>query len=312
MARCCGGSSCACSIQAGPHIVMEGTGAPGDPFVVTGDVALTVSDTPSIDLSLSGPGTEEVPWNLSGRLASTSTLNDMGDVNATPTNGQVLAWNSSLLEWRAVNPTTAAVGSVSTDASLSGDGSAGSPLQVREDPDRLLASTTAGLGLSNTGVNSTVRHFADAAARTSANPSPILNSVSVLDSAPGKLDFWDGVAWSSAGTFLLAMQGPELYAMSGPYTGVERVTMWVANVLTVTDDVGFFDVITATDLSGRAGVLTATVTPTTGGEDLGTVVPWVSVIAGVSGGLRGAAYRVDDGTALPQAPIAATVIALLY
>src|SRR4029077_19325773 len=112
MPRCCGGSTCACAIQAGPHISIVGTGGPGDPFVVTGDVGVAITDTSTIDLHLSGAGTAASPWMISGDFATASKLNDLGDVNVAPTNGQVLAWNTSTSEWRAVNPTTAAAGSV--------------------------------------------------------------------------------------------------------------------------------------------------------------------------------------------------------
>lgn len=312
MPRCCGGASCACSIQAGPHVLVDGTGGPGDPFVITGDVDLAVSDTSTVDLTLNGAGTEAVPWALSGKFSTTSKLNDLGDVNVAPTNGQVLAWNTSLSEWRAVPPTTAAAGSVTTDGSLTGDGSAGSPLQVREDPARLLATASGGLGLSDTGINATVRHFADDAARTGASPVPALNTLSTLDTNPGELDYWTGSGWAAAGTFLLSLDGDELYQMSGAYTGNTRVTLMVRNFITSTDDLGVFDVIPASDLAGRAGVLVAQVTPSTGGLDLGSGVPWVPVLAGADGALQATAYRLDDGTPMPSSPVAGSVQALLY
>lgn len=312
MPRCCGGASCACSVQAGPHIVIDGTGAPADPFIVTGDVGLVVTDTPTVDLTLGGSGTEDIPWSLSGKFATTSKLNDLGDVNVAPSNGQVLAWNQSLGEWRAVAPTTAASGSVTTDGSLSGDGSAGSPLQVREDPARLLATAAGGLGLSDSGINATVRHFADSASRSTASPAPALNTMSTLDTNPGELDYWTGSGWAPAGTFLLALDGEELYQMSGPYTGAQRITLLVRNLITTTDDLGTFDAIPVTDLTGRAGVLSAQCTPTTGGQPLGSGVPWTAVLVGEDGALKGTAYRLDDGTPMPSTPVAASVLALLY
>jgi hypothetical protein len=310
--RCCGGASCSCSIQAGPHITILGTGGPEDPFVISGDVDLEVTDTGTVDLTLSGAGTEAAPWSLSGRFSTSSKLNDLGDVSVSPSNGEVLAWNTSLGEWRAVAPTTAEAGSVSTDGSLTGDGSAGSPLQVREDSARLLATAPGGLGLSDAGINSTIRHFVDDTTRAAANPSPGLNTMSTLDSNPGELDYWTGSGWSPAGTFLLALDGDELYAMSGSYTGEQRITLMVRNIITTTDDLGTFEVVPTDALAGRAGVLSAQCTPSTGGLPLGSGVPWTVVLVGEGGALKGTAYRLDDGTAMPSTPVAASVLALLY
>lgn len=312
MPRCCGGASCACAMDAGPHIVIEGTGAPGDPFVVIGDVDLEVTDTSTVDLTLSGPGTADAPWVLSGKFATTSKLNDLGDVTVAPTNGQVLAWNTSLGEWRAVNPTTTPPAAILTDASMSGDGSAGAPLQTREDPNRLLATTASGLGLSDTGINATVRHFETTTTRAAASPTPTPNTLSTLDSNPGQIDYWTGSAWAPAGAVSMNMSGPELYALSGSYVAGLRTVLMVRNLVTTTDDDGLFDVLSATDLTGRAGVLSAQVTPSTGGQPLGSGIPWVPVIAGDSGAIRAVAYRVDDGTVLASAPVAASVVALLY
>lgn len=44
------------------------------------------------------------------------------------------------------------------------------------------------------------RRFATAAARTSGLPSPALNELSVLDTAVGNVEFWNGSAWQSIST----------------------------------------------------------------------------------------------------------------
>lgn len=313
MPRCCGGSSCACVIQAGPHTTVVGTGHPSDPFVITADVDLEVLDTSTIDLTLTGPGSDLNPWVISGRFANSSKLNDLGDVNVAPTNGQVLSWNTSLGEWQAVAPTTAAAGAVLTDSSLSGDGSAGTPLQVREDPARMLATVAGqGLGLTDTGMNSLVRHYADTTARAAAAPPPGLNAMSTLDTNPGQIDYWNGSGWGPAGLFQMTVTGGELYVLSGSYTGSQRITLMVRNIVTSTNSAGQFDLVPATDLAGRAGVLAATVTPTTGGQALGAGIPWTCVVAGDSGALKATAYRLDDGVPLPSQPISALVIAYVY
>jgi hypothetical protein len=296
MPRCCGGATCSCVVQAGPHIKIAGTGSTSDPVVVTGDVGVAVADTASIDLTLSGAGTAVAPWTVSGAFAGTSQLNALGDVTApAPNNGQVLAWNSSTSQWQPVAPTTAATGSVNHDTSLAGDGSAGNVLQVNEDPVRLLATSASGLGLSDTGMNRVVRHFADDTARTAASPTPTLNALSMLDNNPGQIDYYTGSGWTAAGATTLDIDGNELYEMSGPFVDGVRITLFVRNFTTTTDDNGAFDALPATDLAGRAGVLAASVTPTTGGGVLGTGIPWVGVLTGNSGALSGTAYRLDDG-----------------
>lgn len=312
MPRCCGGASCSCVIQEGAHIQIIGTGSSADPFVIAGDVALTVTDNSVFDLSLTGLGTTAVPWQLSANFAATAKLNDLPDVNApAPTNAQVLSWDTATGQWINRAPTTAAAGSVTHDTSLAGDGSAGTPLQVAEDPARMLATSAAGLGLSDSGMNSIVRRFADSTARSAATPAPVNNSLSILASNPGQIDYWNGTAWGPAGVFLLAMVGNEMFQQSGPYTGAERVTFMVRNVDTITDASGVFDAVTAVDLAGRAGVLTAMVQATA--TDLASAInPYTVVLVPDSGAIKGVAYRLGDGQPMVLSPVTCTVVALLY
>jgi hypothetical protein len=312
MPRCCGGASCSCVIDNGAHIQIIGVGSPADPFVISGDIALTVADNSVFDLALTGLGTTAVPWRLEANFASTAKLNDLPDVNApAPTNAQVLSWDTATGQWINRAPTTAAAGTVTHDTSLAGDGSAGTPLQVAEDPARMLATTASGLGLSDTGMNSIVRRFADSTTRAAATPAPVNNALSILASNPGQIDYWNGSAWGPAGVFLLAMVGEEMYQQSGPYTGAQRVTFMVRNVDVITDSTGAFDAIPATDLAGRAGVITAIAQATA--PDLASLVtPYAVVLVPVGGALRGVAYRLDDGQPLALSPVTCTVIALVY
>ena len=312
MPRCCGGASCSCVIDNGAHIQIIGVGSPADPFVISGDIALAVTDNSVFDLTLTGLGTTAVPWQLEAKFASTAKLNDLPDVNApSPTNAQVLSWDTATGQWINRAPTTAAAGTVTHDTSLAGDGSAGTPLQVSEDPARMLATTASGLGLSDTGMNSLVRRFADATARAAASPAPVNNSMSVLASNPGQIDYWDGSTWSPAGVFLLAMVGQEMFQQSGPYTGAQRVTFMVRNVDVMTDGTGGFDAIAATDLAGRAGVITA-IAQATAPNLASLVTPYAVVLVPSGGAIRGIAYRLDDGQALAQSPVTCTVVALVY
>ena len=233
------------------------------------------------------------PWALSVAFAPTAKLDDLPDVNApAPTNGQVLGWNSSTSRWVAQPPTTAAAGSVSHDTSLAGDGSAGSPLQVQEDPAGFLVTRAPGLGVTDSGINQMVRKFPDATARNAASPAPTLNTLSTLDSVPGKLDYWTGTEWKTAGgAFLLAdVAGEEFYQLSGPYVA-GQLTLLTRNILTTTNADGSFTLIDPTELVGRAGVMVIYTQVIYGT----TPLPVVIMVEGTGGGIVGHAYRVDNG-----------------
>lgn len=294
MPRCCGGSTCSCSIQAGSHIKIAGIGTATDPFVIIGDVDLDVVDNTTFNMSLTGLGTLLDPWIIGVQFAATAKLADFPDVSGiAPTNGQVLAWNAGANEWRPAAPTTAASGSVNHDTSLAGDGSAGTPLQVQEDPAGFLVTRAPGLGVSDAGINQMVRKFPTVAARAAASPAPTLDTLSLVDSAPGQIDYWTGSAWASAGgAFLLgATAGQEFYQLSGGYTG-GRLTILMKKVITTTDAAGTFTVVDPTELAGKAGVMmvfTQLFAPE-------TPIPISVMVEGAGGGLLGHAYRIDDGT----------------
>ena len=313
MPRCCGGASCSCVIEGAGHIQIEGTGSPADPFVIATDVDVDVVDNTVFNLTLGGIGTTAAPWTFEVAFAPTAKLDHLPDVNAsTPTNAQVLGWDAATSMWTPRAPTTAAAGTVTHDTSLAGDGSAGAALQVNEDPARMLGTTGAGLGLSDTGMNSVVRRFADTTARDAAAPAPVLNSLSMVNSRQGQIDFWDGAAWGPAGLFLLAMAGQEMFELSGSFTGTERVTLMVRNIELSTDADGGFDAIASTDLAGRAGVLTAFAQATAPGGPETIAMPFAVILTIVGTTVRGIAYRLDDGQPVSLSPIACTVFALLY
>lgn len=315
MPRCCGGASCSCVIQEGAHIQIVGVGSPADPFVIVGDVDLEVVDNSVFNLTLGGLGTQAVPWILGIDFAATAKLNDLPDVNTpAPTNGQVLGWDDATKLWTARNPTTAASGAVLHDTSLVGDGSAGTPLQVQEDPAGYLITRTPGLGLSDAGINSTVRKFADGTARAAAAPAPTVNTLSVLGTSPGQIDYYDGTQWLSAGgAFLLApATGEEMYQMSGPYVG-GRLTVMVQNVSTITDVNGMFDAIDSATLAGRAGIMSASAQPICDSNGLiGIPAPFAVYLNGEAGALKGRAYALSDGTPLAFSQINLSVTAFVY
>lgn len=306
---CCGGGV-ATKINAGSKVTVTGTGTAQDPFVIGADVGLAVTDNTTFDLTLSGSGTVAAPWNLSVAFASTAKLDDLPDVNAAaPTNAQVLGWDSATSKWTARAPTTAASGSITHGNGLTGDGSGGSPLNLVTDPARFGVVVAAGWGLSDAGINSIVRRFTDATARSTATPAPVLDSLSMLDSVPGRVQYWDGTAWNDLlGSRDQVVIGGEFLSLSGSYT-TQRLTEVIKNLSLVTDSSGFFDVLTPGDLSGHIGVLTVRlmeVMGTSGG------VPWKAVLWPNTDRISGTAYRLDDGTAYASQALSGLVTALLY
>lgn len=311
MAGCCGGGV-ATKITEGTHIDVSGSGTSQDPYVITADVGLAVTDNTTFDLTLTGSGTVASPWNLAVAFAATAKLDDLPDVNAsTPTNTQVLSWDSATSRWIPRAPTTAASGSISHGNGLTGDGSGGSPLNLVTDPARFGVVGAPGWGLSDAGINSLIRHFTDAVARVSASPVPVLNSLSILDSLPGRVQYWDGTQWNDVvGPRDQSVVGGEFLALSGSYSG-QRLTEIIKNLSFTTDSSGNFDLLTsvAGELSGHIGVLTCRVMEvmaTSGG------VPWKAVLWPNTDRISGTAYRLDDGTAYASQALLGLVTALVY
>lgn len=307
MARCCGSTgTCTCKIQAGRNISIDGAGSSQDPFTVAADIALAVEDNETFDLGLSGSGSLESPWMLTLRFADGARLTDIPDVDAAdPLHGYVLGFNIVTQTWMPMPPTTAAAGGISTDQSLTGDGSIGSLLQVREDPAGYLATRAAGLGLSDTGINSLVRRFPDAATRTAASPAPTFGTLSMLNDVPGQIDFWDGAAWTPITNGIqVGVGGDELLALSGPYEN-GGVVEFITQVSEETDVNGQFDVLSADVLTTYAGVLAVQVQPV-------GAVPWLAMVEADTDSIRGTAYRLDTGAPYAGVVVTASVTATLY
>jgi hypothetical protein len=70
-------------------------------------------------------------------------------------------------------------------------------------------------------MSQTVSRFATAAARASAITAPVLNQLTVLDSAPGLLNYWNGSAWVMAPPtyerFITVVQPSWNVSSSAPY-----------------------------------------------------------------------------------------------
>lgn len=306
MPRCCSGASCACAIQAGPHIQIAGTGSAQDPFVLAADVSVEVLSTTDFDLAMTGTGTEADPWILQVSYAPTSILDHIPDVNApTPSNGDVLGFDTTTHKWTNRAPTTAASGSVLHDTSLAGDGSSGSHLAVVEDPAGYLETTAAGIAIDDDGQNQMVLHYASDLVRSVATITPQINSLSMLDDTPGVTWYWTGTQWLPVTNGINRDFGTlEFLAMSGDYDG-GVTTLMVRQIATTTNADGTFDVLSSIDLTGAAGVLSCVF------QEAG-VVPFKALINGNLDSIQGTAYRIDDGTALGSQAISGVAVAYIY
>lgn len=309
MPNCCQGATCACKVSAAAdgHMVVTGSGSANDPFELSADVALAVQDSLQFDLTLSGTGDSTSPWSLGVGYAPTAKLSNIPDVNAaTPSNGQVLGWDDTAKKWVNQAPTSATPGAIQHGASLSGDGSAGSPLMVVPNAARLLANSASGVGLSDNGMNAVVQHFATSSARNSIAPTPVLNTLTMLDTAPGRIDYWNGTSWAPLlSTITVKPVSPALLELSGPYNGVTPITHLLKTVALTADGSGVVTLLDSTDLSGAAGVLDCWF------QESGTVPMRVLVSAG-SGVIRGTAYRLTDGAAAAGATVTGMIRAYLY
>lgn len=70
MAKCgCSGNSCSCKIVAGRGTRVTGSGNLNNPYTIDAfPMSLTVQDTPSINLTLTGTGLLSDPWTITGEL----------------------------------------------------------------------------------------------------------------------------------------------------------------------------------------------------------------------------------------------------
>lgn len=150
MARCgCSGSSCSCVIRGSGGVSVSGSGTVNSPYVVSSALNLTIIDSATIDLALAGDGSLTEPYILSAN--ANVALDDLTDVDTSGgTTGQVLARQSDG-SYALVPPSTASPGAINTGNGLTGDGSSGSPLNVRVAPGGGLSIATQGLQVTGSG-----------------------------------------------------------------------------------------------------------------------------------------------------------------
>lgn len=316
MAKCCG-STCACKMVAlddlagNAALEVAGTGTMQDPFTFrflgtvadadpNGDVLLVVDFDPSRG------------YVLTPSFAPTSKLDHLGDVAApAPSNGYVLGYNSGTGKWQPQAPTSAAPSSVHTDSSLSGDGSTGAPLNVRHDPDGGTTTGPAGVKLTALALSELTLRFSDATARATAIPAPTLNQLTMLDSNPGQVQFWDGTAWSNVEVFSGITYDTPLLQLSGPPDGSNFV-LYTGLVTGSTDNLGRIVLLDAADLLslGASGVISASFTAQVG---VSTEVPCIVIIDGSDDTqLAGIAYALDGTGPIDTQNIRGSLTAVLY
>ena len=307
MPTCCQGATCACKVAAveGGHMVVSGSGQANDPFLLSADVDLQVVDNLIFDMTLNGTGVGTDPWVLSVNFAPTARLADLPDVDDTSAAlGQVLAWNGT--QWAPAPATTAAAGSVTVGSGISGDGSAGAPLKVAADSARLVQSAATGVGLSDAGMVAVVRHFADGTARNAMVPGPQVNSLTMLGTAPGEVDFWDGTKWLPiADRVNTQAGGTEFLQLSGPYNGITPINRVMSAITATADGAGLFTILSTADLAGKAGVFSVVF------QETGPLA-YKAVLNATGGQVVGKAYNLSDGSAAAGATITGLVIAYVY
>lgn len=125
-------------------VAVSGSGSAANPYRVSVEQALTVSDSATVNLTMTGSGTAGDPYILSGD--ATLELGDLTDVVTTGSTGDVLALQGD--GSFALNPpSTASPGAIVTGASsgLDGDGSGGDPLTIVLAPNSGLSLSASGL-----------------------------------------------------------------------------------------------------------------------------------------------------------------------
>lgn len=67
----CGGSNCACKIVGGDGVRVSGSGNFNNPYIIDAyPMSITVVDTSTVNLTLTGSGTSTDPYVLSGDMTA--------------------------------------------------------------------------------------------------------------------------------------------------------------------------------------------------------------------------------------------------
>ena len=147
MARCgCSGTTCSCIIRGTGTTQVTGAGTVSQPYVIDSRLYLTGGNDGTVNVSVTGSGSAADPYVLSASQAV--YLNDLQDVVVSGgSTGDVLARQADG-SYALVPPVTAPVGAISTDSTIHGDGSSGSPLGVSLAAGGGISSTPTGLAVA--------------------------------------------------------------------------------------------------------------------------------------------------------------------
>lgn len=303
---CCGGNTCSCQLVGQGGITVEGSGLPSDPFVLDANTYHTDSNNGHFLTTALGLGTAADPYAIEVDYAPQAKLDDIPNVDTgSPQNGHVLTWDSASSTWKSSPPAVAPVGAVVHDSSLLGDGSAATPLGVVGHQARYIGVTASGVGVNDNGMAAMVHHFANDAARFASIPFPVANMLSMLETDPGVIYYWNGTAWSVLPNQTGWSVQEAFLELSGPYAPGVPVTIMVVQVDTTTDANGVFDLLDLADLAGRSGVLTLAL------QETGSVA-WKAMVFDNVNRVSATAYRLTDGSVMAGVPVTATVQAITY
>jgi hypothetical protein len=141
----CSDGQCSCLIHAGTGIVVTGSGTQANPYIISSGLdlsrALTINDTPTLNLTLTGSGVITDPFILKGDVTlKLQQLTDVQDPEGGPAVGDVPVWvgvgSAGHFEFRP--PPANPAGAANTSIGLTGDGSLANPIKAK------LVSETAG------------------------------------------------------------------------------------------------------------------------------------------------------------------------
>jgi hypothetical protein len=287
-------------------ITIEGSGLPSDPFIIDANTYHTDSNNGIFTTDALGLGTQADPYAIEVNYAPGAKLDDIPNVDTgAPQNGHVLTWDSASSTWKSSPPAVAPVGAILHDQSLLGDGSAGAPLGVVPHQARYIGVTASGVGLNDGGMAAVVHHFSNDAARFASIPFPTANMLSMLETNPGVIYYWNGTAWSVLPNQTGWQVESAFLELSGAYAPGIPVTILVQQVSTTTDANGVFDLLDLVDLAGRSGVLTLAL------QETGAVA-WKAMVFANVNKVSATAYRLTDGSVMAGTPVTATLQALTY
>lgn len=147
----CGGTSCSCTIEVGPGLIITGSGSLSNPYVVSlaGSIedSLIVEDTPTMDLSLAGGGSPTDPYRLSGTpKLRVQDLLDVIDPEGAPSEGDSIVFVTTGVETPRFEfrpPPPSPPGSVNVGVGILGTGAVGDPIKLNLVSDA--AGSTGGL-----------------------------------------------------------------------------------------------------------------------------------------------------------------------